>query len=65
MARSNGHQAMQAISYGQYEFDAASGKGKVTNVKSYPGPCVTAPEGTSSTDWINAGFPGAACEPRS
>jgi len=61
MARSNGHQAVQSISFGEYQFDAKSGKATLSNVKTYAGECVMPPDGTVNADWIKAGFPGAKC----
>jgi branched-chain amino acid transport system substrate-binding protein len=61
MSRAKGHQAVQSISLGEYQFDAKSGKATVTKVKTYAGECVMPPDGTSPADWIKAGFPGAKC----
>lgn len=61
MARSNGHQAVQSVSYGEYHFDAKTGAATVTKVKTYAGDCVMPPDGTRDADWIKAGFPGAKC----
>lgn len=62
MARANGHQAVQSISFGEYQFDAKTGKGTVTKVKTYAGECVMPPDGQTSANWIKAGFPGAKCQ---
>jgi branched-chain amino acid transport system substrate-binding protein len=61
MARAKGHQAVQGVAFGEYQFDAKTGKGSVTKVKAYAGECLTPPEGANPTDWIKAGFPGAKC----
>lgn len=61
MARAGGHQALQGIAYGTYQFDAKSGKATVASIKSYGGECVTPPDGTTAAAWIQAGFPGAQC----
>jgi branched-chain amino acid transport system substrate-binding protein len=61
MARSNGHQAVQSVSYGEYGFDAKTGAATVSKIKTYPGDCVMPPDGTREADWIKAGFPGAKC----
>ncbi|MBT9508179.1 ABC transporter substrate-binding protein [Rhodoferax sp.] len=61
MARAKGHQAVQGVSFGEYQFDAKTGKASVSNVKSYAGDCLMPPDGTSPADWIKAGFPGAKC----
>lgn len=61
MARAGGHQAMQGISYGEYQYDKASKKGDVQNVIAFSGECVTPPDGTAALEWIKAGFPGAQC----
>jgi branched-chain amino acid transport system substrate-binding protein len=62
MARANGHQNLQGISYGEYVYDADADKGSVRNVKTFAGDCVTPPDGTTSEEWIKAGFPGAKCD---
>ncbi len=61
MARSKGHQAVQAVSFGEYQFDAKTGKAEVTKVRTYAGECLMPPDGSSAADWIKAGFPGAKC----
>ena len=61
MARADGHQAMQGIAYGEYQYDPATKKGGVQNVIAFSGECVTPPDGTTALDWIKAGFPGAQC----
>ena len=61
MARAEGHQAMQGIAYGEYNYDPASKKGSVQNVIAFAGECVTPPDGTAALEWIKAGFPGAQC----
>lgn len=40
MARTKGHQAVQSVSFGEYQFDAKSGKATLANVKTYSGDCV-------------------------
>lgn len=59
MARGNGHQAMQGITYGEYHYE--DGKASIVNTVSFSGECVTPPEGVSAADWIAQGFPGAQC----
>lgn len=61
MSRSKGHQAVQSISIGEYQFDAKTGKASVAKVKTYAGECVMPPDSSSAADWIKAGFPGAKC----
>lgn len=61
MARTKGHQAVQSVSFGEYQFDAKSGTATLTKVKTYTGECVMPPDGTAPADWIKAGFPGAKC----
>jgi len=61
MSRANGHQALQGIAYGEYHFDKKTKKASLQNVKAYAGECVTPPDGTTATEWIKAGFPGAKC----
>lgn len=62
MSRAKGHQAVQSVSFGEYQFDAKSGKATVTKVKTYAGECLMPPDGSNPADWIKAGFPGAKCK---
>lgn len=62
MARTKGHQAVQGVSFGEYQFDAKTGKSEVTKIKTYAGECVMPPDGSNAADWIKAGFPGAQCK---
>ena len=59
MALGKGHQAMQGIAYGQYEFK--DGKPTFKNLKWYPAECVNPPDGVKSIDWIKGGMKGAKC----
>ena len=59
MARANGHQAMQGITYGEYHYE--DGVASIKNAVSFDGECVTPPEGVAAADWIADGFPGAKC----
>lgn len=61
MSRSKGHQAVQSVSFGEYQFDAKTGKASVVKVKTYAGECLMPPDGSNPADWIKAGFPGAKC----
>jgi branched-chain amino acid transport system substrate-binding protein len=61
MSRSKGHQAVQSVSFGEYQYDAKSGKASVAKVKTYAGDCLMPPEGSNAPEWIKAGFPGAKC----
>ncbi len=61
MSRAKGHQAVQSVSFGEYQFDAKSGKASVAKVKTYAGECLMPPDGSNAADWIKAGFPGAKC----
>jgi branched-chain amino acid transport system substrate-binding protein len=62
MSRSKGHQAVQSVSFGEYQFDAKTGKAGVAKVKSYAGECLMPPDGSTPAEWIKAGFPGAKCK---
>jgi len=44
MARGNGHQAMQGITYGEYHYE--DGVASIKNAVSFDGECVTPPEGS-------------------
>ena len=59
MARANGHQAMQGITYGEYHYE--DGVASIKNAVSFAGECVTPPDGVAAADWIADGFPGAEC----
>jgi len=61
MSRAKGHQAVQSVSFGEYQFDAKSGKASIAKVKTYSGECLMPPDGSNAADWIKAGFPGAKC----
>lgn len=61
MSRAKGHQAVQSVAFGEYHYDAKTGKPSVTKIKSYSGECLMPPDGTAPADWIKAGFPGAKC----
>lgn len=61
MSSAGGHQAVQGVSYGEYQFDQKTGKGSVTKVKSYAAECLMPPDGTTAVDWIKNGMPGAKC----
>lgn len=60
MSLAGGHQAVQPMLYGEYHFE--NGQAELRNVKSYPGDCVSAPDGYNAQDWIKEGFPGASCD---
>ncbi|MGE5650039.1 MAG: ABC transporter substrate-binding protein [Bacillota bacterium] len=62
MASAGGHQAVQGVSYGEYQYDPKTKKGSVTKVKSYAAECLMPPDGTTAADWIKAGMPGAKCK---
>ena len=61
MSRAGGHQALQDITYGEYQFDKKSGKASLANLKTYSGECVMPPDNMVAQEWIKAGFPGAKC----
>ena len=61
MALGKGHQAVQPIVYGTYQYDKAAAKPTLVDVVTYPAECVNPPEGMKSIDWINSGFKGATC----
>jgi branched-chain amino acid transport system substrate-binding protein len=62
MKLGKGHQAVQAMAYGTYKLDAASGKPTLVGVVTYPADCVNPPEGAKSEEWIRGGFKGAKCD---
>lgn len=60
MELAGGHQATQPMYYGEYHYE--DGKAELRNVRSYPGECVSAPDGYNAQEWIQEGFPGAKCD---
>jgi branched-chain amino acid transport system substrate-binding protein len=62
MAIGNGHQAIEPAAYGTVDkYDPATEKVTITNIKIYPADCVNPPDGTTTEQWIKAGFPGSSC----
>ena len=61
MKLGKGHQAIQAIAYGTYKFDAATGQPTIVDIVSYPAECANPPENVKSEEWIKGGFKGAKC----
>jgi branched-chain amino acid transport system substrate-binding protein len=61
MKLGKGHQAIQAMAYGTFRFDAAKGEPQLADVARYPAECVNPPEGVKSEDWIKGGFANARC----
>ena len=59
MALADGHQALQPMYYGEYHYE--DGEASLRNVRSFPGECVSAPDGENPQEWIKAGFPGVDC----
>jgi branched-chain amino acid transport system substrate-binding protein len=62
MALGKGHQAIQPIAYGTYQYDKASGQPTIVDIVTYAAECANPPEGVKSIDWIKGGFQGAKCE---
>jgi branched-chain amino acid transport system substrate-binding protein len=61
MKLGNGHQAIQGIAYGTFNFDATKGEPQLVDVVRYPAECVNPPEDVKSEEWIKGGFKGAKC----
>jgi branched-chain amino acid transport system substrate-binding protein len=61
MSLGNGHQAVGETAYGTYKFDEETGTPTIVDVVRYPAACVNPPEGTTSTEWLQAGMPDAQC----
>src|SRR5262249_32814104 len=61
LAIGNGHQAVEEAVYGTTKLDPALGFAALTNLKVFPVACVNPPDGVKVLDWIEKGFPGAAC----
>ena len=62
MALADGHQAIQANAIGMTRWDEALGRITVENVRHYAAECVNPPPDMDGIPWIEAGFPGAACD---
>jgi branched-chain amino acid transport system substrate-binding protein len=60
MSLGDGHQAVGETAYGTYKLDE-EGKPTIVDVVRYPAECVNPPEGTTSTEWLQAGMPDAKC----
>jgi branched-chain amino acid transport system substrate-binding protein len=61
MKLGKGHQAIQAMAYGTFKFDAAKGEPQLVDVVRYAAECVNPPDGVKSEEWIKGGFKGAKC----
>jgi len=61
MSLGNGHQAVGETAYGTYQFDEETNTPKIVDVIRYPAECVNPPDGTTSTEWLEAGMPDAQC----
>lgn len=61
MALGNGHQAIQPTAIGRTVRDD-DGNVVIGDIQRFAAECVNPPADQNSTDWINAGFPGAVCE---
>ncbi len=61
MALADGHQAIQANAIGLTRWDEELGRITVENVRYYAAECVNPPPHMDGIPWIEAGFPGAAC----
>jgi branched-chain amino acid transport system substrate-binding protein len=61
MSLGNGHQAVGETAYGTYQYDEETGTPMIVDVIRYPAECVNPPDGTTSTEWLEAGMPDAQC----
>lgn len=61
MALGKGHQAIQEMVYARYK-RAGGGKFALENIVRYPPECVNPPDGVTTEQWIEKGFPGAKCK---
>jgi branched-chain amino acid transport system substrate-binding protein len=61
MSLGNGHQAVGETAYGTYQFDKETKTPTIVDVIRYPAECVNPPQGTTSTEWLEAGMPDAQC----
>lgn len=62
LAIGNGHQAVEDAAFATAgPFNAATGEVDLLNVVVFPTACVNPPDGTTTQQWIDEGFPGAEC----
>ena len=61
MALGNGHQAIGETAYGTFKFDQGANTPTIVDVVRYPAACVNPPKDMTSTEWLEAGMPGAEC----
>lgn len=61
MAIGGGHQGIQDVTIGVYQYDKAAGKPKVIEVTNFPAECVNPPDGMTASSWLEKGMPGAKC----
>lgn len=59
LSRHNGHQAATELAYGRVQ--RVDGNPTLVDIRRYSPDCVVAPDGYTSREWIEAGFPGAQC----
>ncbi|MCR9125108.1 MAG: ABC transporter substrate-binding protein [Rhodobacteraceae bacterium] len=62
MALAGGHQAIQPNAIGTTKWNEAEGRMELVDVEYFAARCVNPPEGTTSQEWLAAGFPGAQCD---
>lgn len=61
MAIGGGHQGIQDVPVGVYQYDKAAAKPKVVDVITFPAACVNPPDGMTASNWLEKGMPGAKC----
>lgn len=61
MAIGGGHQGIQDVAIGVYQYDKAAGKPRVVDVTNYPAACINPPDGMTASSWLEKGMPGAKC----
>ncbi len=61
MALGGGHQAVTAVAYGTYEYDAKTQTPKLVKVAYFAPWCVNPPPGVGAVKWIEGGLKGAKC----
>lgn len=61
MAIGNGHQAIQGTAVGISKWNAEAGRVDLVDVEYFDAKCVNPPDGITSAEWIEQGFPGAEC----
>jgi branched-chain amino acid transport system substrate-binding protein len=61
MAIGNGSQGIESVAVGTYRYNKETRMPELHDVVEYPAECVNPPNGTTATEWLKNGMPGARC----